>query len=112
MSLTPGARQGEILDLEWRLIDFENKLAYLKETKNGRPRSIFLADAVIDELKILYQNLNPSKPLVLLAKQHSDVLTSKKLEKSIKTNTDRKLSRTRYASHFLYFCSKAGRIQS
>ena len=37
ISLTTGARKGEILNLEWRHIDFENKLAYLKETKNGRP---------------------------------------------------------------------------
>ena len=68
ISLTTGARQGEILDLEWRHVDFENKLAYLKETKNGRPRSIFLADSVIDELKNLYQNRNPSKPLVFASK--------------------------------------------
>lgn len=68
MSLTTGARQGEILNLEWRHIDFENKLAYLKETKNGRPRSISLADAVIDELKTLYQARNPAKPLVFASK--------------------------------------------
>jgi len=40
IAITTGARQGEILNLEWRHIDFDNKLAYLKETKNGRPRSI------------------------------------------------------------------------
>ena len=56
MSLTTGARQGEILGLEWRHVDFENKLAYLKETKNGRPRSISLADAVIAELSIFTKN--------------------------------------------------------
>ncbi len=37
LSLTTGARQGEILNLEWRHIDF---FAYIKESKNGRPRSI------------------------------------------------------------------------
>lgn len=68
MSLTTGARQGEILGLEWRHVDFENKLAYLKETKNGRPRSISLADPVIDELNMLYQKRNPSKPLVFASK--------------------------------------------
>jgi integrase len=68
MSLTTGARQGELLDLEWRHVDFDNKLAYLKETKNGRPRSISLADAVIDELKNLYQARNPKKPLVFASK--------------------------------------------
>ena len=68
MSLTTGARQGEILGLEWRHVDFENQLAYLKETKNGRPRSISLADSVVAELSLLYQERNPAKPLVFASK--------------------------------------------
>jgi integrase len=68
MSLTTGARQSEILNLEWRHIDFNNQLAYLKETKNGRPRSISLADSVIAELSQLYQKRNPAKPLVFASK--------------------------------------------
>lgn len=69
MSLTTGARQGEILDLEWRHVDLENKLAHLKETKNGYPRSISLADAVVAELFQLYQKRNPAKPLVFASKR-------------------------------------------
>ncbi len=68
MSLTTGARQGEILGLEWRYIDFDNKLAHLKETKNGRPRSISLADSVIEELKTLFQKRHPAKPLVFASR--------------------------------------------
>lgn len=68
ISLTTGARKGEILNLQWRHVDFDNKLAYLKETKNGRPRSIALADGVINELKELYQKRNPAKPLVFASK--------------------------------------------
>lgn len=68
MSLTTGARQGEILGLEWRHVDLENKLAFLNETKNGRPRSIGLADPVIDELTKLYEKRNPAKPLVFASK--------------------------------------------
>ncbi len=68
ISLTTGARQGEILNLEWRHVDFDNNLAYLKETKNGRPRSISLAAPVIEELKRLYQTHNPAKPLVFASK--------------------------------------------
>jgi site-specific recombinase XerD len=44
ISLTTGARQGEILNLDWRHIDFENQIAYIKESKNGRPRSIALCN--------------------------------------------------------------------
>lgn len=68
ISLTTGARQGEILNLEWRDIDFENRLAYLKETKNGRPRSISLTGPVLTELKRLYELRHPLKPLVFASK--------------------------------------------
>lgn len=68
MSLTTGARQGEILNLEWRHVDFNNRLAYLKETKNGRPRSIALADSVIEELKELYEKRDSKKSLVFASK--------------------------------------------
>jgi integrase len=68
MSLTTGARQGEILGLEWNSVDFSNKLANLIETKNGRPRSISLADPVIEELKRLYHIRNPKKSLVFASK--------------------------------------------
>ena len=68
MSLTTGARQGEILNLEWRHVDFNNRLAYLKETKNGRPRSGALADSVIEELKEFYEKRDSKKSLVFASK--------------------------------------------
>lgn len=68
IALTTGSRQGEILNLEWSHIDFTNKVAYLKETKNGRPRSIALSDSVITELKKLYEKRNPLKLLVFASK--------------------------------------------
>lgn len=68
LSLTTGARQGELLNLEWKHIDFENKLASIKETKNGHPRSIALCEPVVQELQRLYQNRNPQKPLVFASK--------------------------------------------
>lgn len=68
MSLTTGARKSEILGLEWRHVDLENKLAHLKETKNGRPRSISLPDPVVAELTLLYHERNPAKPLIFASK--------------------------------------------
>lgn len=38
LSLTTGARQGELLNLDWKHISLENKIAFIKESKNGRPR--------------------------------------------------------------------------
>jgi integrase len=68
LALTTGARQGEILALQWQHIDFENKIGFIKETKNGHPRSIALCDPIIDELKQLYTERNPQKPLVFASK--------------------------------------------
>ena len=68
VALTTGARRGEILGLEWRNVDFDNRLAHLKQTKNGRPRSVALADAVVAVLKALYALRNPQKPLVFASK--------------------------------------------
>ncbi len=68
ISLTTGARQGEILNLEWSDVDFENCLAFLRETKNGRPRSIPLVGPVIDELKRLHQLRHSLKLLVFASK--------------------------------------------
>lgn len=68
LSLTTGARQGELLNLEWRHIDFTNKIAFIKESKNGRPRSIALSEPVIQELTKLQQNRNPKKLLVFASK--------------------------------------------
>ncbi len=64
IALTTGARRGEILGLEWRHVDFNNNTAHLKETKNGRPRSVALTPPVIAELQRLYLLRNPAKPLV------------------------------------------------
>ncbi|MBP9841925.1 MAG: site-specific integrase [Simkaniaceae bacterium] len=67
-ALTTGARRGELLGLEWRSVDFDNRLASLKETKNGHPRSVALADPVIIELKALHAVRHPLKPLVFASK--------------------------------------------
>lgn len=68
LAVTTGARQGELLSLEWKHIDFVNKLAYIKQSKNGRPRSIALSDPVVAELRRLYDLRNPQKPLVFASK--------------------------------------------
>ena len=78
LSLTTGARQGELLNLEWKHIDFSNKIAYIKESKNGRPRSIALCDPVIEELKLLHKNRNPQKPLVFASKTAFGLIDIKK----------------------------------
>lgn len=68
IAITTGARQGEILKLEWQHVDFANNTAYLKETKNGRPRSVFLSALIMEELHRLYKRRQIHKPLVFASK--------------------------------------------
>lgn len=68
LSITTGARQGELLNIEWKDIDFENKIAYIRESKNGHPRSIALCDPVLEELIRFHQERNSHKPLVFASK--------------------------------------------
>jgi len=68
IAVTTGARQGEILNLEWRYIDFENGLVYIKETKNGRPRSVPMVPQILEELKRLQHTSDPRKPLVFASR--------------------------------------------
>lgn len=68
IALTTGARQGEILNLEWSDINWEKKQAYFKETKNGRPRSVALVDSVIEELKKIHALRQLNKSLVFASR--------------------------------------------
>lgn len=68
LEFTTGMRQGEILSLTWDQIDFNNKLAHLKETKNGTPRSVPLVTPAIEELNRLFQSRNLAKSLIFASK--------------------------------------------
>ncbi|MBM3191995.1 MAG: site-specific integrase [Chlamydiae bacterium] len=49
-ALSTGARQGEILHLKWRDVDFGRQTATFRETKNGETRTIPLNTALIKGL--------------------------------------------------------------
>lgn len=68
IGLTTGARKSEILNLAWDAIDFDNKIAHIRDSKNGHPRHVGLVDSVIQELKHLYSIRDISKPLVFASK--------------------------------------------
>jgi integrase len=68
IGLTTGARKSEILDLTWDAIDFDNKIAHIKDSKNGRPRRVGLVDSAIQELRNLFALRDIGKPLVFASK--------------------------------------------
>ena len=78
IALTTGARRGEILGLEWKHVNLETGMAYIKETKNGRPRSISLSPAILAELQQLYSLHDPKKSLVFASRRTFGRLDVKK----------------------------------
>jgi integrase len=68
IALTTGARRGEILGLEWSCLDLEKGIAALKDTKNGKPRSVSLSQPVLQELQKLFVLRDKKKPLVFASK--------------------------------------------
>ena len=50
MAITTGARKGELMNLQWSDIDFDNQIAIVIKTKNGQPKSLPLTSNVINEL--------------------------------------------------------------
>ncbi len=50
-ALYTGMRKGEILNLKWEDLDFDQKIIFVKNTKNGEMREIPMAEAVFNELR-------------------------------------------------------------
>ena len=78
IALTTGARKSEILNLTWDAIDFDNRIAHIKDSKNGHPRNIGLVDSVIEELKKIYDQRDPRKNLVFASKTAFGIVDIKK----------------------------------
>lgn len=55
-ALQTGMRKGEIINLKWSNIDFDNKFIELLQTKSGKARKIPISDKLMSELLKLKQN--------------------------------------------------------
>jgi integrase len=53
LALETAMRQGELLSLQWKHVDFEERTAYLPMTKNGKDRYVPLSSAAIAILESL-----------------------------------------------------------
>jgi len=54
LAITTGMRQGEITSLTWDKVDLERGYITLKETKNGRPRTVSLVGEALQILRERY----------------------------------------------------------
>jgi len=69
LAITTGMRQGEILNLTWSDIDLDQGIVTIKDTKNGRPRSVHIVATVLEQLKKLAQERKPNIPFVFPSKK-------------------------------------------
>jgi len=58
LALETGMRRGEILKLKWSNINFDDRVAYLEDTKNGEDRYVPLSIKVIKLLSSIKQSNN------------------------------------------------------
>ena len=74
IALTSGARKAEILGLQGKDIDFENRLFYLNDTKNGDNRILPMSDQIFEILKertisreslLFPSEQDPNKPICI-----------------------------------------------
>jgi len=65
LAISTGMRQGEILSLRWKDVDFVHSRILLDETKNGERRQVPLLGAAMDELRKLDHAVKSAKVRVL-----------------------------------------------
>lgn len=68
IALTTGMRQGEITSLTWDCIDLKRGLINLKDSKNGRPRTISLVGESLEILKDRFLKRKIHPPYVFPSK--------------------------------------------
>jgi integrase len=77
-AIETGMRAGEIVGLEWNRVDLEKRVAFLVDTKNGRPRDVPLSSKAI----ALLQALPKSDPVFGLTSMQLDALFRKSRDKA------------------------------
>jgi len=55
LAMTTGARRGNLENLRWEDVNFEERKIYIGKTKNGSPHICVLTESVVTELKKFYR---------------------------------------------------------
>lgn len=66
IAITTGARYGEIANIKWQNIDFENNMFHFMDTKNGEDRGVPIPNVVKEEFKEFSKVRNISSDYVFI----------------------------------------------
>ncbi len=69
LAITTGMRQGEITGITWDCVDLKDQVIILKNTKNGKPRSVPITGIALKLLKEKYLARSQHSPYVFPAKK-------------------------------------------
>lgn len=109
MALTTGARKSEILTLTWDCVDLEKGMVQLKDTKNGRPRSLNIVGQALELLKGLYNERNPHDIRVFPSRtRFGSINLRKPWEKALKTANIDDMRQHDIRHMFATYASQAG----
>lgn len=78
LAITTGMRRGEIVGLTWDCIDLDRQIINLKETKNGRPRTVSIVGQSLNLLRSHYSKRNHDTPFVFPAKKRFGKISIRK----------------------------------
>ena len=70
LALSTGARHGELINLQWKDVDFKRKAIVLQDTKNGERRVLPLAHHALELMQAQYEGRNKVSPLVFPSPQN------------------------------------------
>ncbi len=68
LGLETGMRVGEMLSLQWKRVDFENMQIEVRDTKNKRPRTVFITQPVKEMLERRKPSDNHIEDLIFMSK--------------------------------------------
>jgi integrase len=87
LALYTGMRRGEILNLRWTQIDFDNRMILLETSKSGKRRTIELCDTAYNALAFLpkkgryvFQNKLTGKPITDIKNAFHAIIKKTKIE--------------------------------
>ena len=73
LALSTGARQGELLNLQWKDVDFKRGMLTFHETKNGERRSVPLAHLALEVMKAHHRQRDIVSQLVFPSRSNTPV---------------------------------------